>query len=74
MSCTVNAGGQWVNDWWDNVYKMRVEKEQYKQIKQESLSKCDTKIKWYNDHHIKDPDSDYYKYKLDDWKKKCNVE
>jgi hypothetical protein len=70
------AGGDepessWTSDWWSNVYEQRIEKEQYEQYQQKTLTRCELKIKWYTDKVAEQPDSDYYKYKLESWTKRC---
>lgn len=61
----------WVKDWWDNVYELRIEKEQYQKIQEEQQDRCGTKLKWYRDKVREDPTSEYYKYKLETWQDKC---
>lgn len=73
---TTNAfaggGGQWVEDWWDNVYEQRIKQEQYKEIEEKNDNKCDTKIQYYETKVSQDPSSEYFRWKLDVWRGKCH--
>lgn len=72
IASSANAmGKQWVDDWWDNVYEQRVEKEQYEELKEQMDNECSTKIEWYERKVEEKPSSEYYQYKLDSWKERC---
>lgn len=64
----------WYGDWWNNVYELRIEKEQYEKIKEEEKDRCSAKIRWYEEKVQEDPKSEYYKYKLEQWRSKCPSE
>ena len=40
-------------------------------IDQEQISECASKLGYYRDKYNANPDSIYFKFKLDQWKKKC---
>lgn len=67
-------GSSWFRDWWDNVYQQRIEKEQYRKLKEREKSRCEYKIEWYTKQVQENPRSDYFQYKLDDWKRRCSVD
>lgn len=67
-------GSSWFRDWWDNVYQQRIEKEQYRKLKEKEKSRCEYKIEWYTKQVQENPRSDYFQYKLDDWKRRCSVD
>lgn len=72
LSTPANAmGKQWVEDWWDNVYEQRIDKEQYEELRREAKEQCDTKLEWYQQKLDEKPSSEYYQYKLDTWKERC---
>lgn len=72
LAPTTVAESGWVGDWWNNVYEQRIDKEQYQQIEKQETNKCDTKIAWYTKLVKKNPNSEYYKYKLEQWQQKCD--
>lgn len=61
----------WYQDWWNNVYEQRIEKEQYQRIEDEAQTRCRTKIRWYEEKVKRYPKSEYYAYKLEQWRSKC---
>ena len=63
--------GTWYNDWWSNVYEQRIEREQYEALKGELKNRCSTKLQWYAKKARENPKSEYYKFKLEQWKRKC---
>jgi hypothetical protein len=67
------SGGDsnWYGDWWENVYEIRVEKEQYEAIQQEHDDQCSARIRWYEQKVDENPTSEYYLYKLEEWYDKC---
>ena len=71
ITASSDGGNRWFRDWWDNVYQQRIEKQQYQQIQSEELTKCDTKLRWYDEMTQRHPKSDYYRDKLEDWQGKC---
>lgn len=72
FSVVAADGSTWFDDWWDNVYQQQIEKEQYKQIKEKEKSRCKYKIEWYTKKVQENPQSEYFRYKLDDWKRRCS--
>ncbi len=73
LSTTVNSTPEsdWVRDWWENTYEQRIRQEQQTNINKD-LSKCDKKIIRYKNKLKQRPKSEYFKYKLEQWIKKCN--
>lgn len=67
----MGSGNTWTSDWWNNVYEQRIEPEQYNEIKKKEKNRCGYKIEWYTKKLKENPNSDYYKFKLEDWKKRC---
>lgn len=67
---TAHAGG-WVKDWWSNVYELRIEDQQWQDLSESLQKKCPDKLKRYRKLVAENPNSEYYRYKLQSWIKKC---
>lgn len=69
----VNAGepGDWVDEWWNDTYKQNIQQEHKLQSEQREQLKCDRMIVHYQQHLKEDPNSDYYRWKLELWKNRC---
>ena len=65
--------GQWVKDWWDNVYELRVEKAE-ENAEQKALTRCEQRLERYKQKIQEDPNSEYYKFKVESWEKRCEEE
>jgi len=67
-----DGSGSWVNHWWENVYQKQVEPTQLEQIRKREINQCQSKLQEYRAMVDKHPKSEYYQYKLEQWKEKCN--
>ena len=65
------TASSWVNDWYENVYEQKIAPQQQQQVIDESLTKCQEKLRLYKRKVVEDPNSDYYQYKLETWTNKC---
>ena len=71
LSSTASAEGGWVKDWYDNVYEQRIAPQQQQMIMEEELGECGAKLHFYQQKVIDNPDSEYFKYKLEKWTERC---
>lgn len=61
----------WLNDWWKNVYELRIKEQTYEDIVNETEKNCVEKVERYKQKVDENPTSEYYKYKLESWEEKC---
>jgi transcription elongation factor Elf1 len=67
------ADVDWYKDWWDNVYELRIKQQQIDDLSKDREEKCPEKLQRYRDKVQEEPNSEYYKFKLEEWQKKCFV-
>lgn len=60
-----------VVDWIRNIYEMRIRRDAYDRVQQQTDNQCDTKILWYKQEVDKYPESEYLKGKLETWTERC---
>lgn len=71
MSSTATAEGGWVKDWYSNVYEQQIAPQQQQMIMEEELGECEAKLYYYRQKVQEDPNSEYFKYKLEKWTERC---
>ena len=59
--------GKWVDDSWNNAVQSQTEEN----LHNERSARCERKIEYYIRKLEKEPDSEYYKVKLEKWIKRC---
>lgn len=70
MSTHAEEGG-FANEWWEKTYKPRIQTKQRMDIEQEELTHCRSQIRRYKERLELNPGSEYYKWKVEQWTKKC---
>ena len=68
---SMGGDGGWVQDWWGNVYEHQVAPQQQQQLLEEELGECGYKLQFYRQKVQEDPNSEYFKYKLEKWTERC---
>lgn len=58
-------------DWIRNFYEMRIRRDAYERVQQETDTQCETKLEWYTQEVDKNPKSEYLKGKLESWTERC---
>lgn len=73
LTFSTSAYAVWFSDWSENVY--RVTKQKYRNIAKESIEdSCSIKIRDYTKLLKDNPESHYYKWKKENWIKRCKKE
>lgn len=67
------AEDDWYKDWWNNVYELRIKQQQIDDLTKTRDEKCPEKIQRYEQKLREDPKSEYYRFKLEEWRKKCFI-
>lgn len=58
-----------VGDWWESVKDLHLNSHRYEQIQQ--MDQCSERLQYYRQKVQENPDSEYFKGKLEKWQERC---
>lgn len=69
LAMASSASGGVVGDWWQSVKDLHFNSKRYEQIQQQD--QCAERLHYYQQKVQEDPNSDYFKGKLEKWQDRC---